>query len=342
MLALADGSVVSADELADAVWGDDAVHRSRGTLQVYVSNLRKALDAGPGSIVGRPPGYALDTEIVEVDAGRFARAVEEARRAAERSPSEAMDALTEALSWWRGPLAADLGGGPSLDLHRDRLTEMRLAAEELRWEAAIAAGRHAEVLDDLELGCRRAPLREQRWASLMVALYRSDRQAGALEAYQQARAVLVDELGLEPGPRLRRLEQAVLVQADSLLAPTDEPTPSVSWIGPDGGRHVHGLDAAGPTCVIGRDPDQTDITLAWDGQASRIHAELERHGSGWRIVDRASTNGTFRNGSRIGGPEDLVDGDVLRIGETQLLVRLGARGEGIRSLVVGDTIPYEG
>lgn len=337
LLALAEGRVVSSDELAEAVWGDEAVARSRGTLQVYVSNLRRVLDAGPDAIVARPPGYALDVDAVGVDVQRFADALDDAQALAAADPAGAMDRLGDALRLWRGDVAGDLSDGHAFEAHRARLHELRLLAEEARWDAALAAERQAEVLAEIEQGCRTAPLREQRWATLMVALYRCDRQADALSAYQRAREVLVEELGIEPGPRLRRLEQEVLRQSDSLLVSEDEAVPSVAWLGADGERHVQRLESD-RACRIGRDPDRTEVTLGWDPQVSRTHAEICAEDHRWILRDLGSTNGTSCNGAPVESTREVHDGDILRVGDTTILVRLEASPRRRRSFVVGETI----
>jgi DNA-binding SARP family transcriptional activator len=206
VLALNAGRVVSTERLIDELWGDEPPATATTALQVYVSRLRKSL--GEGAIETRAPGYLVEGD---VDVRRFDELVSEARRS---QPSRTAELLDEALGLWRGEALSDC----ELPLEAARLEEQRVAALEQRIEADLAGGRSSELVGELESLIAEHPLREPFRAQLMLALYRAGRQAEALEAYRSARSTLLDELGIEPSPRLQQLEQAILRQDDSLAA----------------------------------------------------------------------------------------------------------------------------
>jgi DNA-binding SARP family transcriptional activator len=217
MLLLHANQVVSTDRLIDALWGASPPFTCGKSIQVYVSRLRKAI--GGNRLVTHAPGYVLYVDPAELDLARFEQLVAEARRA---SPETASGKLREALALWRGPPLGDLAYEQFAQAEIARLEEMRLGAVELRLESDLALGRHAELVAELETLVARHPLRERFRYQLMLALYRSERQAEALEAYRQARQELSDELGLEPSESLKQLEAAILRQ-DPDLAPADDP-----------------------------------------------------------------------------------------------------------------------
>jgi DNA-binding SARP family transcriptional activator len=207
--------VVSVDRLIDELWRESAPRTAGNALQYHVSRLRKAL--APADVIAtREPGYAIRVGPDELDLLRFERLVGEARPA---SPEVAATLLREALALWRGPALADLAYEPFAQPEILRLEELRLAALEQRLEADLALGRHAELVGELEALVLEHPLRERLRGHLMLALYRSGRQAEALELYQQTRRALLDELGIEPSPALRELEKAILLQDPSVAAP---------------------------------------------------------------------------------------------------------------------------
>jgi predicted ATPase/DNA-binding SARP family transcriptional activator len=243
-LLLRPNQVVQADLVIDELWGDEPPEAARNVVQTYVSHLRKAL--GPERLGSRPGGYVLRAEPLEVDALRFEALVERAGDAGD--PRAAARDYHEALALWRGPALADLADQPSLRPHITRLEELRMAAVEGRVEAELALGRHGELIGELERLVAEHPLSESLRAHLMVALYRSGRQAEALEAYRDARHALVEELGIEPGARLRALEQAILHQDPSLdleEAPPDRGPP-------------HNLPAQ-LTSFVGRDQEIAEV-----------------------------------------------------------------------------------
>src|SRR4051794_39597578 len=223
LLLLNANEVVSSDRLRDELWGEAEGPKA---LQVAVSRLRKVI--GPDTLVTRAPGYELRLEPGQLDLHRFEALVAEGRAASD--PAAASRALTDALAIWRGPPLDDLRFEPALQTELSRLEELRLAALEDRLEADLALGRHAEAIGELEGLTRSHPLRERLRGQLMLALYRSGRQAEALEVYRDTRRVLVDELGIEPGKALKELEAAILSQ-DAGLEPEPEPAAAAALPG---------------------------------------------------------------------------------------------------------------
>jgi len=211
VLLLHANEVVSTDRLLDELWGQPPAAGSTA-LRVRVSQLRKTLGK-PDVLVTRSPGYVLRVEPDELDLHRFERLVEEA---ADAQPAFAAAKLREALSLWRGEPLADFTYAPFAQAAIGRLEELRVAALEKRIEADLNLGRHAELAGELGELVREHPLRERLRGQLMLALYRSGRQAEALEAYQAARRTLVDELGIDPSPQLHELERSILRQDPAL------------------------------------------------------------------------------------------------------------------------------
>jgi DNA-binding SARP family transcriptional activator len=213
--------VVSADRLIDELWGERPPRTPANALQFHVSQLRKAL-APREVVITQPPGYLIRVAPNELDLLRFEQLVDEAERAA---PDSAARLLREALELWRGSPLADVAHEPFAQTEVVRLEELRLRALELRFDADLALGRHRELVAELEALVREHPLRERLRASLMRALYASGRQADALEVYRQTRALLVDELGIEPSPALQELERGILRQ-DADLDPIEVAGPT--------------------------------------------------------------------------------------------------------------------
>jgi YVTN family beta-propeller protein len=221
LLLLNAGKVVSAERLIDALWGERPPASAMNSVHVYVSQLRKVL--GESRLVTRQPGYLLDVRPDEVDARRFERLLGEGRATRARGDAAAARKLLgEALALWRGPPFADLGQEEFVQGEIARLEELRLVAVEERIGADIELGRTADLVPELEELVRANPLRERVREQLMLALYRSGRQAEALEAYRQGRRTLHEELGLEPGPALKELEQAILRHDPALGGPSSD------------------------------------------------------------------------------------------------------------------------
>jgi YVTN family beta-propeller protein len=221
LLILRSNRVASRDELVDGLWGERPPDTATTALHGYVSGLRKTL--GKERIETRSGGYLLHADSAEVDLERFQSLAAGARSLESRS---AADQLRAALELWRGRPLADLDGTPFLHAERRRLEELRLGALEDRVDADLALGRQADLIAELDALVHEHPLRERVCGQLMLALYRSGRQAEALEVYQRHRRGLSDELGLEPGEALRRLEREILDQ-DPALGPVGPPAPPV-------------------------------------------------------------------------------------------------------------------
>jgi DNA-binding SARP family transcriptional activator len=216
ILVLHANEVVSAGRLIDQLWGAEPPATAAKSLQVYVSRLRKALGR-EDLLLTRSGGYTLAIGRDDLDLARFERLAERGReRLAVGDLDAAAADLNDALRLWRGPPLADFAYDAFAITEITRLEELRLACLEERIDADLARGHHSELSAELESLVAAHPLRERLRGQLMLALYRSGRQAEALEAYQQARHVLVDELGIEPGRTLRKLEQAILRQDSSL------------------------------------------------------------------------------------------------------------------------------
>jgi DNA-binding SARP family transcriptional activator len=218
ILLLHVGEALSSDRLIDELWGEEPPEAGSAALRVRISQLRRALGPAGELLVTRPPGYALTAAPEQVDLRRFERLVEAGDRAlGNDDPAAAANSLREALALWRGPPLADFSYAPFAQGAIVRLDELRLAAIELRVEADLALGEHARLAGELQALVREHPLRERLCGQLMLALYRDGRQVEALDAYRAARARLVDEIGLEPGPELHDLERRILAQDEGLM-----------------------------------------------------------------------------------------------------------------------------
>ena len=231
LLLLHANQVVSASRLIEELWPEEASDSHAGALQASVSRLRKSLGSGAELLVTLPTGYVIKLAPEQLDLDRFERLVQEADDA---EPQEAAERLREALALWRGPALADFAYEPFAQAAIGRLEEVHLLAVEMRIDADLALGRHAALVAELDALAAEHPLRERLRGQLMLALYRSGRQAEALAAYQTARRVLVDELGIEPSATLQELERAILRQDPVLeLAQATAPERSilVTWLG---------------------------------------------------------------------------------------------------------------
>ena len=226
-LALRHGESVSAEQLADALWGDRPPASGGKILQGCIVRLRKSL--GAASIETTSHGYRLAVPPDDVDARRFERLLRRGQELVTRGePERAAYTIDEALGLWRGRAFVDLEDWEAGQVEAGRLEELRLEAEDLRLDAALRAGKYVEVLAEIPTRVAAAPLRERRWALLATAQYQAGRQGDALRTLHQARRLLVDELGLDPGPDLVALEQAILRQDPSLVAASVLPEPSTN------------------------------------------------------------------------------------------------------------------
>lgn len=301
VLVLHANESVSAERLALGLWGEDAPRNAVKTVQVHVSRLRKAL-GDADRISTTPAGYRLRVGPSELDAERFELLVEDGRRALAADQAEhAATVLADALSLWRGPALEDVAYEPFAQVEIARLEERRLTALEARVEADLAAGRHGDLLGELQQLTGVHPTRERFAGHLMRALYCCGRQAEALELFNSTRRALVDDIGVEPGPELRRLHEAILRQDASL-----EPQQAAAELPRE-------LDDATATPLLGRDGELAWLRECWEEARTgagglivvtgmggigktRLAAELAREvqGDGCRVLYAAGTDPTER------------------------------------------------
>jgi DNA-binding SARP family transcriptional activator len=242
-LLLDAGRVVATDELVHDLWGERPPKTASTSLHNLVSQLRKRV--GADTLVTQAPGYVLKVNRDQVDAHRFEQMLRTARQA---DADERRTLLQQGLALWRGPPLAEFAFDDFAQAEIRRLGELRLVAFEERIDADLALGRHGDVVGELETLVAQHPLRETFRRLLMLALYRSGRQAEALEVYQDARARFVDELGIEPGPELKRLQAEILRQEAGLDAPGASPVPA-----DEEGEIVKALAAGRVIPVLGLD-----------------------------------------------------------------------------------------
>jgi DNA-binding SARP family transcriptional activator len=213
LLALRRGRPASVEALIDDLWGSDLPASPRNAVHHHVARLRATL--GQDAIVGTPNSYALAG--ASTDALAFEDLLVQARAALRDGDARtAADVAARALSLWGGPALEGLAATDSVRAEADRLEELRIDALEERFAAALELGEHREIVSELQQALHEHPFRERLWRQLMLALYRSGRAADALEAYQTARRVHVEKLGLEPGPELRRTQEAILAHDPSI------------------------------------------------------------------------------------------------------------------------------
>jgi SARP family transcriptional regulator, regulator of embCAB operon len=321
---------VSTDSLITAAWEQWPPPEARASLHSYISNLRKLLSragADPRSaLVNAPPGYRLNAADTACDIGRFV--VEKAagvHAAAAGHFEEASHHLTDALAEWRGPVLEDLRDFQFVDAFATALTEDKVVAHTARAEAEIACGRGYAVIAELEALTVEHPYREPLWAQLITAYYENERQSEALDAYQRLKTTLAEDLGIDPGPRVRALHERILRQ-ESLDVKKAARTTAVHKVHDIGVRTsvnissaVAGLRSASGRIYpltatatrIGRLSDN-DIVLD-DGDVSRHHAVIIDTGTSFVITDLRSANGVAVQGERIRGTATLGDGDQIRI-----------------------------
>ena len=226
LLVLHANRVVSSERLIEDLWSGEVPEGALRTLRVYVSRVRQTLGDTGDLLATRPAGYLLRAEPETVDALRFEALVSSGREQARAGDHQgALATFREALALWRGPALAEVANAPLAQAEAIRLEEARLVALEDRLDAELMCGRHGEVVAELEALTRAHPFRERLWAQLMTALYRAGRQTEALRAYQEIRRMLGEQLGIEPGSDLRRLESAILRQEPELAW---EPGPPAS------------------------------------------------------------------------------------------------------------------
>ncbi len=326
-LLLSANRVVSMEELVDRVWDGDPPQAARNTIQSYVSHLRAAL--GVDRIEGRVPGYVLHAEPEQLDVLRFEQLLRHARRQAATEPREAVATFGAALELWRGSPLSDLSDAPSLTGEIARLHELRLAALEDLLAARLAIGEHAEALPDLERITLQHPLRERLWAHLLLARYRSGRQADALEGYRRAQEILSEELGIDPSQELQDLHRRML-QQDPALQLSGRPLRSYRLL-EQVGEGAFGIVWRGLDPELGREvavkqihprlADDPSFVRRFEQEAQTI-ARLEhphvvplydywRDGTGAYLVMRWMRGGSL---------EDVIDRGRLTLEQTALVV----------------------
>lgn len=331
VLGLSAGVVVPTPRLIDLVWDSDPPDTAANTLQYHVSVLRRSL--GDGSVLlTRPAGYQLD---LATDLQHFDALIARARAAG--NPTDIADLAARAIALWRGPALADLGQFRGLAAIAVGLDERRLGAAELWASAQIDLDPSPALIESLVALTVEQPTRERLWELLMLAHYRAGRQADALTAFHRARDLLADLVGVDPGPELRDLHGRILAQDPGLDAPRRAPRAMPAR---PGGRLADPVAVVASTLVrssivvggaslldgatgdrivlrrgrlvIGR-AEQADLRVA-DAKVSRFHAAIEPAGTGHRLRDLASTNGTLLNGAAVAEPTPLADGDVIQAG----------------------------
>jgi DNA-binding SARP family transcriptional activator/tetratricopeptide (TPR) repeat protein len=326
LLVLEANRVVPVDRLVDGVWGDDPPASAHASLQNHLVRLRRELGS---RLVTRPPGYLLRIAPGELDLDAFRRLVEEADGA---DPAAAADRLREALALWRGPALADLAAEPA-GKAAAHLDELRFAALEDRIDADLALGRHVQLVAELEELVALEPYRERLRRQLILALYRSARQADALEAYADARRTLVDEVGTEPGHELQELQRAVLRQDPAL------DTPQGAAAAPP---RPHALESRRIVTVLVADVAPAD---APDDPEARRAALLERTGAAKRELERHGASAAAFDGGRVLGVFGVPaarDDDSLRALAAAVALRSSAvaRRVGVSTgeVVTGDPL----
>ncbi|MBV9337946.1 MAG: AAA family ATPase, partial [Solirubrobacterales bacterium] len=313
LLLLDPGRSVSLDRLIDQLWGEAPPASAAVSLRVLVSRLRETLasSGAPNAIETRPPGYALCVESRQIDARRFEALLARGREElAGGHPEAAAATLRDGLGLWRGPALADISDSSATSGEAARLEELRLVALEERIDADLGCARHDLVIGELEQLVRAHPFRERMWRALMLALYRCRRQADALAAFTELRKRLIDELGIEPSPGLRELQQQILEQS-----------PLLSLASPEEGMRGRPL-ARG---LVGP-PQQFDRALPGElAVASEVfvgrQAEIDVLADAWRLA----LKGSLRTALLAGEPG---------IGKTRLAAELARRAHAEGAVVL--------
>ena len=353
LLLINRGEVVSTDRIIEALWGEHPPGTAAKAVQGYVSHLRRVLDperaagGADGPLLTRAPGYVLRVDADAVDATRFERLAASGSGALEEGvAADALAAFDEALGLWRGAVLAEFAFDDFAQGEIHRLEDLRLVALEDRAEALLQLGRNAEVVAELDSLVAEHPLRERLRARLMLALYRTGRQADALQVYRDGRRLLSGELGLEPGPELQRLEQAILAQDPELdgfnrpaVAPrrrvsshteAQVPPDSVAVIDPQRSRIVGQVPVGRRPVAVAIGHGSVWVANADDGTVSRIHPDrgevIRTIGIGAPAIDLAVAtdavwvaNGSDGTVSRIDPSADAVVETIDLRGTSELV-----------------------
>ena len=339
MLVINRNRPVPLESLISAAWEDRPPPEARTSLHSYVSNLRRLLGTAgvePRTVLANaPPGYRLSMPEAACDLGRFIiEKTAGVQAAAAGRFEQASDQLSAALAQWRGPVLDDLRDFRFVDAFATALIEDKVAAHTVRVEAEIACGRAHSVISELEALIIEQPYREPLWAQLMTAYSLAGRQSDALDAYRRLKTTLAEDLGIDPGPPVRRLHERILRQErldvkQTARADAQSIVTVLEQRKPVSGTTHHALlrDASGRcypletvTTGIGRLPDN-DIVLD-DQKVSRHHAVIIDTGTSFVVNDLRSANGVEVQRQRIRGSATLADGDVIRIGGHRFTVQI--------------------
>lgn len=316
-LVAARGTVIPASELIDTLWGEEPPASAAKSLQTFVLRLRNALEpdraGGPRLLLTEGPGYRLAVDPGRVDAERFTRLARMGERAlADARPEQAVAAVTEALALWRGPAYAGFEESPAITAEAHTLEELRLTAHEVRLAAQLALGDASGAVPDLERMVVGHPLRERLWEMLMTALYRSGRQGEALGAFERARTILAEQLGVDPGAGLKAVHARVLAHDPSLGRPSV--------------RSALPPPLRPPRELIGREAELARLRRLWD-EAVRGHSRSVvvrgPHGGGGSALAATFAAEVARDGTTVHYVSPSTPGDSGAIavpGSTVLLV----------------------
>jgi DNA-binding SARP family transcriptional activator len=331
---------VSTDSLIAAAWEDRPPAEAKAAMYTYVANLRRLLGSAGGRqhaiLASAPPGYRLDIADTDCDLGRFSTARSAGVHAAAAGRfGDAVTALSEALAQWRGPVLQDLRDFAFVPAFAAAMDEEKLLVHEAWAEAAIACGRSAAVIGELETLTAAHPYREPLWAQLITAYYVTARQADALAAYRRVKATLADDLGIDPSTQLRALQQRILNQEELDVVKVARQAAVATATAFD--RRTRGTgrsaaaslrDVSGPShplqeavTRIGRLGDN-DIVLP-DANVSRHHAVIIDSGTAFALADLGSANGVYVAGERITAPVTLSEGDRIRICDHEFVFEIG-------------------
>ncbi len=296
------GEVVPIDRLVSMLWGDDAPRTAAHSIQIYISDLRKAFEpmGGGGLIVTRPPGYGIEADRDSIDAWQFRRLVQDGARMLDAGERErGRESLRRAMTLWRGPALSDFTYEEFAQPHIRRLTDLYLDALEVLAGAELDAGRTADALELLTTAVREDPLRERSRELLMLALYRAGRHAEALRTFAQLQGVLDEELGIEPSPGLRSLYDRILLHDPTLLPEPREPSSATARNPYKGLRSFNEQDAAD---FFGRDR-LVDRLLAALAAGARLVSLVGPSGAGKSSVMAAGLLPRIREGGLPGSAD---------------------------------------
>jgi DNA-binding SARP family transcriptional activator/Tfp pilus assembly protein PilF len=346
------GELISTESLILELWGDSPPAKANNLVSIYVHRLRRLIgDADGRVLVYRAPGYLLRIGAGDLDLDEFESLVAEGTNALAADPVRAASLLDEALRLWRGPLLADVPQTTLIDTEAERTHEMRLAATELRIEAALACGRAAQVIAELRRLVAENPIREGLWLLLMRALDESGRHAEALDTYTQARQVISDELGVDPGAELQRMYAQLLAADASSAPPRKRPRPAGR---PGGARPADSVPAGSAAAsdaalaeaadgsqnaVIGEMPGSISIGMIDDGETAAPGAAAAGPAAADQAVTGSAAPGTAAGGEGLAGmpmphpaqlPADIGD-FTGREAQVRLLSDMLVQGAGTSS-----------